>query len=70
MKEQHVKKWAEHLEQINVTGNQHDMKAFFAQQSITTFMTKASKTTYFIESSIVEIFHQFCAIPATTVTIG
>ena len=31
------------------------MKAFFAQQITNAFMKKASKTTYFIESSIVEI---------------
>jgi hypothetical protein len=43
------------LELIKVTSNQHDRKAFFAQQSMNTCMKKASKTTYFIESSIAEI---------------
>ena len=55
MKVQHGQKWAEYLELSKVTSNWQDMKAFVAQQSINAFMKKASKTTYFIESSIVEI---------------
>ena len=55
MKEQHGKKWAEHLDLIKVTSNWHDMKAFFPQQIMNAFMKKASKTTYFIEPRIVEI---------------
>ena len=43
------------LELSKVTSNQHDMKAFFPQQSLNTFMKIPSKTTYFIESSIAEI---------------
>jgi hypothetical protein len=55
MKEQHGEKWTEYLELIKVTSNQHDIKSFFAKQSINAFMKKANKTSYFIASSIVEI---------------